>query len=136
MFAIQVVAAGVVLTALVAAGRLDAAVSAGSQTATVQPKDPTVPTIVPRAPDRSPHIPRDGGPYSQLFVKPLPAPPSPRGVPPGPQRLMNPCGMTMWIGDGNLDPKIRWRRDADDTNFKVRAIVPPVCVPTATPPAR
>jgi hypothetical protein len=133
MLAMQFIAAATVLGAIVAADRPDRTAPSISQTETVQPQVPAVPAFVPRATDRSPQLPREGTPFSKLFVRTLQSPDVStfRGVPTGPQRPMDSCGMTLWMADGNLDPKIvRSRPPNPQIDFKITPIVPPVCVPT------
>jgi hypothetical protein len=133
MFAIQFVAAAAVLAAFVASGGQHRTASSDPQTVTVQPGDHTVPTFVPRSPNESRQLPPEATLFSQLLEKRLRAPgmsPLP-GVPAGPQRPMDSCGMTLWMGDGSLDPKIgRVVQPNAHVEFRIRTLVPPVCVPT------
>jgi hypothetical protein len=133
MFAIQFVAAAAVMAAFVASGGQHRTASSDPQTETIQPRDPTAPTFVPRSPNESRQLPPEATPFSRLFEKTLRAPgvsPLP-GAPAGPQRPMDSCGMMLWMGDGSLDPKIgRVVQPNANVDFKIRTIVPPVCVPT------
>jgi hypothetical protein len=134
MFAIPSGAAAAILAAFVASGPQGTA-PRDAGPLTVQPRDPTAPTFLPRSPDRSRQLPPDANSFSQLFAKaPATSPSFGLGaLPPGPQRPMDSCGMMMWMGDGSLDPKIgRVVQPNAGVDFKIRRIVPPVCVPTTT----
>jgi hypothetical protein len=133
MFAIRFVAAAAVFSAFVAGGAQQRTAASGPQPVPIQPRDHTSPTFAPRSPDELRQPPPEATSFSRLFQKTLRPPavsPLP-GVPAGPQRPMNSCGMMLWMGDGSLDPKIRRSVPANaDVHFTIRTIVPPVCVPT------
>ena len=132
MSAIQCVAAAM-LAAFWASGGQAGAPPRDPHTAPLPPRDETRPTFVPRSPDAFRHLPPESNRLIQPFMKRAQSPGSPArpGVPAGPQREMDSCGMMMWMGDGNLDPKIvRGVEPNGKVDFKIRVLVPPVCVPT------